>query len=27
VYPLEDVRDAFRELEHRHTRGKIALRP
>ncbi|WP_086848552.1 NADP-dependent oxidoreductase [Amycolatopsis kentuckyensis] len=27
VYPLEDVRDAFRELERRHTRGKIVLRP
>lgn len=27
VYPLEDVRDAFRELEQRHTRGKIVLRP
>jgi NADPH:quinone reductase-like Zn-dependent oxidoreductase len=27
VYPLHDVRDAFRELEQRHTRGKIVLRP
>jgi len=27
VYPLEDVRDAFRELEQRHTRGKIVLTP
>ena len=27
TYPLEDVRDAFRELEQRHTRGKIVLRP
>ena len=27
VYPLENVRDAFRELEQRHTRGKIVLRP
>ena len=27
VFPLEDVRDAFRELEHRHTRGKIVLKP
>ena len=27
VYPLEDVRDAFRELEQRHTRGKIVLEP
>jgi NADPH:quinone reductase-like Zn-dependent oxidoreductase len=27
VYPLEDVRDAFRELEQRHTRGKIVLVP
>ena len=26
-YPLEDVRDAFRELEQRHTRGKIVLEP
>jgi NADPH:quinone reductase-like Zn-dependent oxidoreductase len=27
TYALEDVRDAFRELERRHTRGKIVLRP
>ena len=27
TYPLEAVRDAFRELEQRHTRGKIVLRP
>ena len=27
VYPLDDVRDAFRELEQRHTRGKIVLVP
>ena len=27
VYPLDDVRDAYRELERRHTRGKIVLRP
>ncbi len=27
VYALEDVRDAFRELEQRHTRGKLVLRP
>jgi NADPH:quinone reductase-like Zn-dependent oxidoreductase len=27
VYPLEDVRDAYRELEHGHTLGKIVLRP
>lgn len=26
-YPLEQVRDAFRELERRHTHGKIVLRP
>jgi NADPH:quinone reductase-like Zn-dependent oxidoreductase len=26
-YPLEDVRDAFRELEQRHTLGKIVLIP
>jgi NADPH:quinone reductase-like Zn-dependent oxidoreductase len=25
VYPLEEVRDAFRELGERHTRGKIVL--
>jgi len=27
VYPLAEVRDAYRELEQRHTRGKIVLRP
>ena len=27
VYPLEEVRDAYRELEQRHTRGKIVLQP
>ncbi|WP_327350879.1 NADP-dependent oxidoreductase [Streptomyces sp. NBC_01304] len=27
TYPLEQVRDAFGELELRHTRGKIVLRP
>jgi NADPH2:quinone reductase len=27
TYPLDRVRDAFAELEHRHTRGKIALIP
>jgi NADPH:quinone reductase-like Zn-dependent oxidoreductase len=27
VYPLTEVRTAFRELERRHTRGKIVLRP
>lgn len=27
VYPLEQVQDAYRELEHRHTRGKIVLTP
>ncbi|MEW2301313.1 NADP-dependent oxidoreductase [Streptomyces sp. NPDC006655] len=27
VYPLERVRDAFRELEGRHAQGKIVLRP
>jgi NADPH:quinone reductase-like Zn-dependent oxidoreductase len=27
VYPLEQVRDAFRELEQGHTRGKIVLIP
>jgi NADPH:quinone reductase-like Zn-dependent oxidoreductase len=27
VYPLEQVRDAFRELERRHTLGKIVLVP
>jgi NADPH:quinone reductase-like Zn-dependent oxidoreductase len=27
IYPLEQVQDAFRELERRHTHGKIVLRP
>lgn len=27
TYPLEQVRDAFRELEQQHTHGKIVLRP
>jgi NADPH:quinone reductase-like Zn-dependent oxidoreductase len=27
VFPLEEVRDAYRELERRHTRGKIVLVP
>jgi NADPH:quinone reductase-like Zn-dependent oxidoreductase len=27
VYPLEEVQDAYRELEQRHTRGKIVLQP
>jgi NADPH:quinone reductase-like Zn-dependent oxidoreductase len=27
TYPLDHVRDAFRELEHRHTLGKIVLVP
>jgi NADPH:quinone reductase-like Zn-dependent oxidoreductase len=27
VYPLAEVRAAYRELERRHTRGKIVLRP
>ncbi|OHV45733.1 NADP-dependent oxidoreductase [Pseudofrankia sp. BMG5.36] len=27
VFPLAEVRDAYRELERRHTRGKIVLRP
>lgn len=27
VYPLTEVQQAFRELEQRHTRGKIVLRP
>jgi NADPH:quinone reductase-like Zn-dependent oxidoreductase len=27
IYPLDEVRDAYRELEHRHTLGKIVLRP
>jgi NADPH:quinone reductase-like Zn-dependent oxidoreductase len=27
VYPLAEVQEAYRELEKRHTRGKIVLRP
>jgi NADPH:quinone reductase-like Zn-dependent oxidoreductase len=27
VYPLDEVREAFAELEQRHTAGKIVLRP
>jgi NADPH:quinone reductase-like Zn-dependent oxidoreductase len=27
VYPLEQVREAFRELEQGHTRGKLVLEP
>lgn len=27
VYPLDEVQQAFRTLEQRHTRGKIVLRP
>ncbi len=27
VFALDDVRDAFRALEERHTRGKLVLRP
>lgn len=27
VYPLTEVREAYRELEKRHTRGKIVLEP
>lgn len=27
TYPLSDVREAYRVLEHRHTRGKIVLHP
>ncbi|MFC9635537.1 zinc-binding dehydrogenase [Streptomyces mirabilis] len=27
TYPLQRGRDAFRELERRHTHGKIVLRP
>jgi NADPH:quinone reductase-like Zn-dependent oxidoreductase len=27
TFPLDQVRDAYRELEHRHTRGKIVLLP
>jgi NADPH:quinone reductase-like Zn-dependent oxidoreductase len=27
TYPLSEVRDAFRDLEQRHTLGKIVLVP
>ncbi|GAA4624485.1 NADP-dependent oxidoreductase [Actinoallomurus vinaceus] len=27
AYPLDQVQDAYRELEQRHTRGKIVLKP
>ena len=27
VYPLDEVQDAFREIEQRHTHGKIVLHP
>jgi NADPH:quinone reductase-like Zn-dependent oxidoreductase len=27
VFPLDEVRQAYRTLEQRHTRGKIVLRP
>jgi len=27
VYPLTEIQEAYRELEQRHTRGKIVLRP
>ena len=27
VYPLAQVREAYTELERRHTRGKIVLSP
>ena len=27
VFPLDEVRQAYRILEQRHTRGKIVLRP
>ena len=27
VYPLDQVKEAYRSLEQRHTRGKIVLRP
>jgi NADPH:quinone reductase-like Zn-dependent oxidoreductase len=27
VFALDDVRDAYRELEKRHIRGKLVLRP
>jgi len=27
TFPLDDVQDAYRQLEDRHTRGKLVLRP
>jgi NADPH:quinone reductase-like Zn-dependent oxidoreductase len=27
IFALDDVRDAFRQVELRHTRGKLVLRP
>jgi NADPH:quinone reductase-like Zn-dependent oxidoreductase len=27
VYPLDQVRDAYREQGHSHTQGKIVLKP
>jgi NADPH:quinone reductase-like Zn-dependent oxidoreductase len=27
IYPLDKVRDAYQELEQRHTRGKIVVKP
>jgi NADPH:quinone reductase-like Zn-dependent oxidoreductase len=27
VYPLSKVREAYQDLEQRHTRGKIVLEP
>jgi NADPH:quinone reductase-like Zn-dependent oxidoreductase len=27
VYPMADVREAYRDLEQRHTHGKIVLKP
>jgi NADPH:quinone reductase-like Zn-dependent oxidoreductase len=27
IYPLDKVRDAYQELEQRHTRGKIVIKP
>jgi NADPH:quinone reductase-like Zn-dependent oxidoreductase len=27
VFALDEVREAYRELEKRHTRGKLVLRP
>jgi NADPH:quinone reductase-like Zn-dependent oxidoreductase len=27
IYPMAEVRDSYRELEQRHTRGKIVLEP